>query len=110
MVSLKSPGWRQDWHVGVRVKESKKLVAFIAAIPSTLEIRGTTLKSVEINFLCVHKQLRSKRLAPVLIKEITRRVNKQDIWFALYTAGCGATISGEYLPLHSPSNQLAKTV
>ena len=84
---LKSPGWRQDWHVGVRVRESKKLVAFIAAIPSTLQIRGTTLKSVEINFLCVHKQLRSKRLAPVLIKEITRRVNKQDIWFALYTAG-----------------------
>jgi hypothetical protein len=30
---------------------------------------------VEINFLCVHKRLRSKRLAPVLIKEITRRVN-----------------------------------
>ena len=30
---------------------------------------------VEINFLCVHKKLRAKRLAPVLIKEITRRVN-----------------------------------
>lgn len=35
---------------------------------------------VEINFLCVHKKLRSKRLAPVLIKEITRRVNICDIW------------------------------
>jgi len=35
---------------------------------------------VEINFLCVHKKLRSKRLAPVLIKEITRRVNLRDIW------------------------------
>lgn len=41
----------------------------------------------EINFLCVHKQLRAKRLAPVLIKEVTRRVNKQDIWQAVYTAG-----------------------
>lgn len=30
---------------------------------------------VEINFLCVHKKLRDKRLAPLLIKEITRRVN-----------------------------------
>jgi len=30
---------------------------------------------VEINFLCVHKKLRSKRLAPVLIKEIIRRVS-----------------------------------
>lgn len=33
------------------------------------------LKMVEINFLCVHKKLRDKRLAPLLIKEITRRVN-----------------------------------
>jgi len=42
---------------------------------------------VEINFLCVHKKLRSKRLAPVLIKEITRRVNKSNVWQAVYTAG-----------------------
>ncbi len=32
---------------------------------------------VEINFLCAHKKIRSKRLAPVLISEITRRVNLQ---------------------------------
>jgi glycylpeptide N-tetradecanoyltransferase len=42
---------------------------------------------VEINFLCIHKKLRSKRLAPILIQEITRRVNLQNIWQALYTAG-----------------------
>ena len=42
---------------------------------------------VEINFLCVHKKLRSKRVAPVLIKEITRRVNCQGIFQAVYTAG-----------------------
>lgn len=42
---------------------------------------------VEINFLCVHKKLRSKRVAPVLIKEITRRVNVEGIFQAVYTAG-----------------------
>lgn len=42
---------------------------------------------VEINFLCVHKKLRSKRVAPVLIREITRRVNMQGIFQAVYTAG-----------------------
>jgi len=41
----------------------------------------------EINFLCVHKKLRSKRMAPVLIREITRRVNLENIFQALYTAG-----------------------
>lgn len=87
--ALKPPGWRKEWHVGVRVKPSGKLVAFIAAVPVTLKLNkpGNVIPSVEINFLCIHKKLRSKRLAPVLIKEITRRVNKQDIWQALYTAG-----------------------
>lgn len=42
---------------------------------------------MEINFLCVHKKLRSKRMAPVLIREITRRVNLEGIFQATYTAG-----------------------
>lgn len=41
----------------------------------------------EVNFLCVHKKVRKHRLAPVLIKEITRRVNCKNIWQAIYTAG-----------------------
>lgn len=39
-----------------------------------------TIVMTEINFLCVNKKLRAKRLAPVLIKEITRRVNIRGIW------------------------------
>ncbi|KAF6069960.1 glycylpeptide N-tetradecanoyltransferase [Candida albicans P76067] len=87
--ALKPPGWRKDWHVGVRVKSTGKLVAFIAATPVTFKLNKSNkvIDSVEINFLCIHKKLRNKRLAPVLIKEITRRVNKQNIWQALYTGG-----------------------
>lgn len=47
----------------------------------------STFDSAEINFLCVHKKLRTKRLAPVLIKEVTRRINLTNIWQAIYTAG-----------------------
>merc|ERR1712072_1521146 len=85
--ALKPPGFLRLWHLGVRVKSNLKLVGFITAIPATIMVYDQTLKMVEINFLCVHKKLRSKRLAPVLIKEITRRVNKQNIWQAVYTAG-----------------------
>ena len=46
-----------------------------------------TVLMVEINFLCVHKKLRSKRVAPVLIREITRRVHLEGIFQAVYTAG-----------------------
>jgi glycylpeptide N-tetradecanoyltransferase len=41
----------------------------------------------EVNFLCVHKSLRDQRLAPVLIKEVTRRINLTGVWQAAYTIG-----------------------
>lgn len=85
--ALQPPGWRKDWHVGVRVVKSRKLVAFISGVPMSLRVRSNTLKSIEINFLCIHKKLRSKRLAPVLIQEITRRCYTLGIFQAIYTGG-----------------------
>ena len=52
----------------MRVKSSNKLVGFISGIPAAMAVRGTRVRMVEINFLCVHKKLRAKRLAPVLIR------------------------------------------
>ncbi|KAK7632279.1 glycylpeptide N-tetradecanoyltransferase-like protein [Phyllosticta citricarpa] len=85
--ALKAPGWRDIWHVGVRATQSRKLVAFISGVPVRLRVRNKTVSSIEINFLCVHKKLRSKRLAPTLIKEITRRCYLNGIYQAIYTAG-----------------------
>ncbi|GLV38320.1 N-myristoyl transferase [Carabus blaptoides fortunei] len=85
--ALQPPGWKREWHCGVRVIKSSRLVGFISAIPATLQIYEQALRMVEINFLCVHKKLRSKRVAPVLIREITRRVHFSGIFQAVYTAG-----------------------
>eukprot|EP00371_Babesia_bovis_P003560 XP_001612207.1 myristoyl-CoA:protein N-myristoyltransferase, N-terminal domain containing protein [Babesia bovis T2Bo] len=85
--AMTPPGYKKNWHVGVRVRSSKRLVGFISGVAANIKVLGTSLKAAEINFLCVHKQLRSKRLAPVLIKEVTRRINLCDIWQAVYTAG-----------------------
>lgn len=85
--ALQPPGWLKEWHVGVRVVKSGLLVGFISAIPGHVRIHDKVQKIVEINFLCVHKKLRSKRVAPVLIREITRRVNLTGIFQAVYTAG-----------------------
>jgi glycylpeptide N-tetradecanoyltransferase len=62
-------------------------MAFITGVPATVRAHDSTRRMVEVNFLCVHKRLRSKRLAPVLIKEITRRVNHTGVFQAVYTAG-----------------------
>eukprot|EP00386_Alphamonas_edax_P015128 GDKI01046290.1.p2 GENE.GDKI01046290.1~~GDKI01046290.1.p2 ORF type:complete len:485 (-),score=185.54 GDKI01046290.1:241-1695(-) len=95
--ALTPPGYQKEWHIGVRMAGKKegttKLVGFITGIPQKMRIRGrqethsAERRCAEINFLCVHKKLRSKRLAPVLIKEVTRRVNLTDCWQAVYTAG-----------------------
>lgn len=83
--ALMSPGWKKEWHVGIR--GGTKLCAFISAVPVQIRIRDKVVKGSEVNFMVVHKKLRNKRLAPVLIKEITRRCNLEGVFQAIYTAG-----------------------
>lgn len=66
---------------------TKKLVAFISGIPHDLRVREQSYHSSEVNFMCVHKKLRSKRLAPVLIKEVTRQCHLTGIFQGIHTAG-----------------------
>ncbi|CAF1444955.1 unnamed protein product [Adineta ricciae] len=80
------PGWLKKFHVGVRVTKSGKLVGFISAVPVRIRVYDKELPMVDINFLCVHKKLRLKRLSPVLIKEITRRGHFEGYFQAVYTA------------------------
>lgn len=81
------PHFNPDFLFGVRSSKTKKLVAFISGIPAKIKVHEKEVDIVEINFLCVHKKLRAKRLAPVLIKEVTRRVNLTGVFQAVYTAG-----------------------
>ena len=87
---LTAPGYLKQWHCSVFYASqdgSSKMVGFISGIPIHIHVHEKELKLVEINFLCVNSKFRAKRLAPVLIKEITRRVNLTDIWQAVYTSG-----------------------
>jgi glycylpeptide N-tetradecanoyltransferase len=108
--ALMPPGFRKEFHIAVRGIANKKLFGFITGIPAQIRVYEQCVllcllqlplhmffivfatccsinPMVEINFLCVHKKLRAKRLGPVLIKEITRRVNLTGVWQAVYTAG-----------------------
>lgn len=85
--ALTPPGYHKEWLFGVRGGKNNALFGFISGIPVHMNVRGKQITMAEINFLCVHKKLRTKRLAPVLILEVTRRVNLHNIWQALYTAG-----------------------
>jgi len=54
-------------------------------------IKEATVKTVVGNYLCVHKKLRTKRLAPILIGELKRVVGQSGkAYTALY--GCGDVV------------------
>ena len=88
---LTAPGYFKNWLVSVvkpdPKKGKKKMIGFISGIPVKVCINGTDQVMAEINFLCVNQKFRENRLAPVLIKEVTRRIHLRDIWQAVYTSG-----------------------
>ncbi|KAJ7984423.1 hypothetical protein DPEC_G00354690 [Dallia pectoralis] len=103
--ALCPPGWLPQLHCGVRVNTNQKLVGFIAAVPANIRIYDTEKRMVKVNFLCVHKKLRSKRMSPVLIRELTRRVNLQGVYQAVYTAsGVLPSPVATYRYWHRPLN------
>lgn len=85
--ALTPPNYLPELHIGVRVRKTNKLCAFISAIPVHVRVYNQSYPMAEVNFLCIHKKLRGARLTPLLIKEIKRRANLSGISKALYTSG-----------------------
>ena len=88
---LNPPGFFPEWLISVvkedKRKNKKKMVGFIAGLPIKINVYGKEITLAEIDFLCVKKELRSKRLAPVLIQEVSRRIHMKNMWWAVYTSG-----------------------
>eukprot|EP00915_Cephaloidophora_sp_WS-2016_P000104 GHVH01000183.1.p1 GENE.GHVH01000183.1~~GHVH01000183.1.p1 ORF type:complete len:508 (+),score=64.73 GHVH01000183.1:21-1544(+) len=93
--ALMVPGKRKDWHVCLRTISSKRMVAFISAVPVKMCIHHKEVLCVEINYLCAMKGFRELGLAPILISEITRRVRLTGVFQAVYTSG--VTLPGSYV-------------
>jgi len=93
--ALLVPGNIPEWNVGIRDNREEikgtaaynQLVGCITGVPITMRIHDRVVRMAEINFLCVHKTLRSLKLAPMLIQEVTRQVHLRGMFQAVYTAG-----------------------
>lgn len=81
---VQSPPHKNAWSLGVTTKDGC-LIGYIAAVSTMLKICTNRVRSAEVNFLCVHKEYRDRRLAPLLIAEITRRINLAGIFQAVFT-------------------------
>jgi len=63
------------------------MIGFISGIIVEVETEKSQKKFIEINFLCIDKKLRTKKLAPLLIEEVARRANTKGYFQAIYTSG-----------------------
>lgn len=64
-----------------------ELVGYISGIPADMAISGTDAKMLLVDFLCLRRDLRNSRLAPIMIQELTRRAYLHGIYQAVYTGG-----------------------
>ncbi|ELP85821.1 N-myristoyl transferase, putative [Entamoeba invadens IP1] len=84
---LKVPNYQRNWFIGIRLENTNELIGFITGVPSLIKIYDKKVPVAEINFLCIKKEMRKFKLAPLLIKEVTRQVHLYGIFQAVYTSG-----------------------
>lgn len=84
--ALTPPGHFEDGAIGIRDKSDNSLVGFAAIVPTKATIGNVTVDISEANFLCMKLKLRSKRLAPTLMKETRRRSLRRQFSFSFYSS------------------------
>lgn len=85
--ALMPPGYRPELIFGIREEKDRRLIGFITGLLTRLGVEGRELRVTEVNFLCVVKAYRRFAMAAVLIREVTRRSNLQNVWQGFYTSG-----------------------
>lgn len=71
--ALNTPGKIPALHFCVRNRETTRIMACIMGTPKKIVINKETVKVADANFLAVHKSLRGKKMAQILIQEMMRR-------------------------------------
>ena len=70
---IMTPNFHSELHFCVRNDKNNKIMAVVTGTPKRMVVMKETVKLIEGNFLAVHKSLRGKKLAQVMIEELGRR-------------------------------------
>jgi len=81
--AVEAPGYK---NIGIRKSDTNELIGYISSIPSKISVCDDILNAVQINFLCIHNNFRSMGFVPLLISEMKRIANTNNIWQAYATA------------------------
>lgn len=82
------PNYNREFTLAITGND--KLVGFCAAIPNKSYQMGKEVLTVaEVNFLCVHRKLKKKRMAPILMRSIINVLALHKIKYAVWdTSTC----------------------
>ena len=80
------PGYWKELHLTVRSEKNKKIMGLSLNYPKKYMIFGQQHKCTEGNIYAVHKALRQKRLAGILIGEALRVSRKKGAQISMYTS------------------------
>eukprot|EP00826_Nyctotherus_ovalis_P011074 TRINITY_DN1288_c0_g1_i28.p1 TRINITY_DN1288_c0_g1~~TRINITY_DN1288_c0_g1_i28.p1 ORF type:complete len:296 (-),score=76.31 TRINITY_DN1288_c0_g1_i28:416-1303(-) len=69
------PGYYPEYSFGIRVKATKELIAFAGGIPAVASVCGSVFELAVGNYTAIKKAHRSRRLTPLVIMEILRRMH-----------------------------------
>ena len=65
--AVMTPGWSKDYHFCIRNSKNKKLMAIMFGCPKKYFLNEKKIKMLEGNFFAIHRALRNKRLAPIMV-------------------------------------------
>lgn len=82
---LNNPKHKQEYSLGLKFNNS--LVGYVFAKETNIVINNLENKIAAVNFLCVNKDFRNKKIAPILIREITRRFYCNGVFSGIFTSG-----------------------
>lgn len=64
---------------------NNEIVGFISGVVGKYQVKSEKLDMIDINFLCIHPQLRGRNIAPLLIQEIRNRFKSNGFNYAFFT-------------------------
>jgi glycylpeptide N-tetradecanoyltransferase len=68
------------------VKYKKKVVGTIIGIPINISLFDNIYTIIDTSFLCINKNIRTKSLASIMIKELLRRMYFNNVKYGYYTS------------------------
>ena len=69
----------ENFIISLRDTKTKTMHGCIPGVPATVNVNGTSFKMIQINFLFVVSDSRSKGFGPLLISDILRRTPEHNI-------------------------------